>query len=334
MRNGEYRSHSGNFELRVLCRQRQGYQLEQLEKMGAKIWEVNYTDEHKMREVMRNVCHVLMVPESSRDTLKEAETLMCAAKHESVDHFSMVSVLAVDRVQSGDINDQHSNEFRTILHFHKIEEKLKKEFHGEKHCIMRIPMLNQFFYFLAPKIEGENIVPLPVKKDKKWSSIDLNDIVEAIYCLAKKRSERSQQQQSGDAFHHKQVYNFTCSKVHNTEEIVKQMGEGLDQRDLHFKEISENDLKQWLHKLKDDKKFSQRPDDRNDFRKGRDGFASFPLGKFLHEDMIEILMEYWRLVNKGKLDMQTDDLEKVLERKPHTIKEYFEVNRQQFKRLK
>ncbi|KAI8990940.1 hypothetical protein BDF20DRAFT_811432 [Mycotypha africana] len=320
-----------NVELRVLCRQRQGYDLERLEKMGAKIMEVNYTDEKKMCEVMRDVCHVLMVPESSRDSLKEAETLMKAAKSQHVDHFAMISAIGVDRIHSGEISEQNAGEFRYLQELCKMEKKLKDEFHEEKHCIVRIPLLNQYFYFMAPKIESENVIPLPVKKDKKWSTVDLNDVVEAIYCLAKKKSEHSQQ---GGATHHKQTYNFTCLQVHNTEEIVKQIGEGLDRKDLRLKEISENEMKQWLQQMKQHKNFNQRPNERNDFRKGRDGFGSFPLGKFLHEEKIEMIMEYWRFVNGGKADIQSDDLEKVLNRKPHTLKEYFQVNREQFKRLK
>lgn len=210
---------------------------------------------------------------------------------------------------------------------------VKEQFSGEKHCIIRHPMFYQLFYYMAPQIESENSLPLPVEKNKKWSALDVNDVIEAVYCLARKHRERLAGGEVEERFK-KQVYEFTCSKPITGEEMAREIGEGLGVRNLKFREISESDMKKQLEHIKKDERFRERPDERGDFKKGRDGFWSFPINKFIHEYKIKTMMEFWRMANKGYLDMHSNDLRQILNREPHTLKQYFEVNRDQFKRFK
>ncbi|KAL7317806.1 hypothetical protein PS15m_004110 [Mucor circinelloides] len=332
MENREEGPEIAGHKLRLLCRSRSGYGLSRLEKMGAEVMEVNYKDEDKLRHCMKDVMCVMMIPEFSSDREKEAECLIKAAKHQHVEHMSMLSCIGVDRIHKSENNQQFS-EFRNLEQICHIEKMVKEEFSGEKHCIVRFPMLYQLFYYLAPQIEGENRLPLPVDKNKKFTSLDLNDVVEGVYRLAKKQRERFAGRQIEEQFK-KQIYEFTCPKPLNGEEMAREIGEGLDRHDMKFQHISESDMKKQLEHIKKDERFKERPDQRGDFKKGRDGFWSFPINKFIHQCKIETMMEWWRLANKGQLDMHTDDLRHILDREPHSLKKYFEENRDQFKRFK
>ncbi|KAL0140411.1 hypothetical protein V8B55DRAFT_1384535 [Mucor lusitanicus] len=319
-------------KLRILCRSRSGFGLSRLEKMGAEIMEVNYKDEDKMHHCMKDVMCVTMIPEFSSDREKEAECLIKAAKNQHVEHVSMMSWIGVDRIHKGDASQQGS-EFRNLEQICRIEKMVKEEFSGEKHCIVRFPMLYQLFYYLAPQLEGDNCLCLPVEKNKKFTSLDLNDVVEGVYRLAKKQRERFAGRQIELQFK-KQVYEFTCPKALNGEEMAREIGEGLGRHDLKFQHVSENDMKKQLEHIKKDGRFKERPDQRGDFKKGRDGFWAFPINKYIHESKINTMMEWWHLANKGELDMHSDELRHILDREPHSLKKYFEENRDQFKRFK
>lgn len=79
-------------KMRVLCRRRSGYGLSKLEEMGAEIQEVNYEDEHKLREVLKDVRYMTFVPEHTSNRVKEAKNLLHAASHQGVEHVGMLSM--------------------------------------------------------------------------------------------------------------------------------------------------------------------------------------------------------------------------------------------------
>lgn len=89
-RNEDFANTFGK-KLRILCRHREGMDLHRLEKMGAEIFQVDYKDEEKVCEAMKHVRNVLLIPENSRDRLKEAGCLMKAAKHQGVEHMALMS---------------------------------------------------------------------------------------------------------------------------------------------------------------------------------------------------------------------------------------------------
>lgn len=91
IQNREEEPEIAGHKLRLLCRNRSGYGLSRLEKMGGEILEINYKDEDKLRHAMKDVRCVLLIPEYSSDREKEAECLMKAAKHQHVEHMAMMS---------------------------------------------------------------------------------------------------------------------------------------------------------------------------------------------------------------------------------------------------
>lgn len=92
IRNNEDPEAQGMRKLRILCRESRGLGLKRLEEMGAEIQEVNYKEEKKLGEALRNVHSVILIPENSSDRLKEAENLIKAAKQQEVEHFGLMSM--------------------------------------------------------------------------------------------------------------------------------------------------------------------------------------------------------------------------------------------------
>lgn len=207
---------------------------------------------------------------------------------------------------------------------------VKEHFSGNKHCIVRSQLFNQFFYFLAPAIENENVLTLPVKKNQKWGTVNLVDVVEGIFCMAKKHHQEGRNSTG------KNIYEFTASHSLSGEEMAREIGEGLGRQDqMKYKQVNSDEFMKCLEKMKQDKRFKERPHDaKGDFRQGRDGWWSLPMGQFLNHPAMELIMEYFCLANKGQLDHHTDDLKKVLGRNPHSLKDYFKINRECFKKFK
>ncbi|KAI9364307.1 hypothetical protein BD770DRAFT_314526 [Pilaira anomala] len=333
MKSGEESNIESGHKIRILCRDTHGLELKRLEEMGAELCKVNYKEEKELREALKNVRNVILIPENSSDRLKEAECLMKVAKHQEIEHLALMSIVGVDRIQKSE--DVNSNEFRNLKEYHQIEKMVKECFGGNKHCIIRHQIFNQLYYFMAPQLENDNQFFLPVKKDSKWGSVNMIDVVEACYRLAKKAKEQQRSNTpDADPFYHKNVYEFTMERSMTSEQMAREIGEGLGREQVEFKQISEQDFKKYLEQMKQDKRFKERPDMKGDPKQGRDGWWSIPIGKFLNEQNIETMLEFWRMACKGQQDIHSDDLHKVLERQPHNLKQYFKTNRDQFKHFK
>ncbi|CAO3664872.1 unnamed protein product [Rhizopus stolonifer] len=310
--------------IRVFCRDRSGYGLTHLEEMGAEIVEVDYEDQEKLRHHLKNVRSVALIPENSQKRFKEAENLIKISRDEKVEFLCMHSMIGVDAVE----NDQ---EFQNLQEYLKIEKKVKENFE-DNHTVVRHTKFNQLFYFMAPLIEGENKVALPVKEDSKWGTVDINDVINACYLLVRKKHESHE---SNNAERMKKLYQFTPEQNKTTKEIVNEIGKGLGRENLKYSKISENELKQHLQRMRDDKRFKNRPQSQQQGEKwNHDGPWTFPLGKYLNDRAIDTVMECWRLADKGKADIKTDDLKKILNRSPRNLEEYFKKNRDQFKQFK
>lgn len=217
----------------------------------------------------------------------------------------------------------------------------------EKSSIVRIALPTQFFYFLAPTLVERNVLRLPIKKDKKWSTVDLNDTVDAIVKLSNQNQQGSPQGLAsalGNLFvggHlNKQVYQFTPRKWITVEEMTGEIGEGLQQDSIKYKEVSNQDFTQFLQELRDDNRFKERPDENmpNDPTPaggdGHDRPFTFPLGRYLNDPYIQTMIEVVDLVNQGHYEDTTDDLKQILGREPQDIKSFFKNNRRQFKDLR
>ncbi|ORZ18097.1 hypothetical protein BCR42DRAFT_490737 [Absidia repens] len=339
------RKHRGGNEnqcnFRLLCRNKEG--LDQLAHLGGDIRQVDYNREDQLREELKNAKVVIFVPEHDNQRVQQGENIIKAAKNENVNHLCMISILGVDKT-SNDHQFYHLDQYR------QLEQKVQEIMGGqEKSSIVRVGMLSQMFYCMAPSIEGHGTLRLPIKKDKKWSTVDLNEVVEAITKLAHENRQGNQgfaetlnNLVSGSGHQQKQLYQFTAHRNVSMEEMVQQISQGLGRKDIKYEQADREDIKRMLHELREDKRFKERPrPSQNDNNGGgtgsngrQDSPSTFPLGRYLTDAFIDTILEFWELVNQGRMDIVTDDLKQILGRNPSDITSFFKNNRDQFRDLR
>lgn len=217
---------------------------------------------------------------------------------------------------------------------YQLEQKVKEQFR-ENHCVVRTPMFNQVFYYLWPEIENKNALALPVKEDCRWGAVNVRDVVEAVWKLAKEH-QKDRGAFCGLLGSKKQLYEFTPQRNRNGKEIAREISEGME-RKVEYRQIERHQLEQYLRGIRDDRRFRERPEEENRSNRGsveRDRPYSFPLGRFLNDQCINLFLEFWEMANRNQVDKVSNDLEEILGRKPIELRKYFESNRDQFRRLR
>lgn len=223
-----------------------------------------------------------------------------------------------------------------LREYHQIEEHVQREFQN-KSCIVRYPIFDQFYYYLTPMVEDRNKMMLPVERNRKWSSVNIRDVVDAVYRLSREHGKRNNQEFGRLGEKHR--WEFTPSQARSGEEIARGMSRALDKEQVQYEKISEQELRQYLEGIRQDKRFKHRPqqehrpNDPNE-QSRKDQPEDFPLGDYLHKEVIQLIMEFWEMANRGDADKTTRDLEEALGRKPQDLHEYFQNNRDQFQRLR
>lgn len=221
-----------------------------------------------------------------------------------------------------------SNSFKNLHEFHKLEKKVSDHFDDDSYCIIRTALFNQFFFYFGPMIDDENEIRLPVDKKSRWGTIDLSDLAEAVYLLSEPTDKCHEQQQEKN----QTLFRLTPRENYTAQDLVEYASEGLEQENMTYKKIDSEKMYNYLHRIHQDNRFRERPvvflfDQ-------QDPASTFPLGKYLNDNFIQTLIEYWELANHDGLDITSKDLESILGRHPCHLKKFFEMNRDQFRRLR
>ncbi|KAI8332098.1 hypothetical protein BC941DRAFT_403012 [Chlamydoabsidia padenii] len=340
--NKEKNNRGGNenqCSFRLLCRNMEG--LDPLVQLGGEIHQVDYNQGDRVRELFKNVHAAIFIPEHDHQRVEQGENVIKAAKSEKVNFMAMISCLGVERVEERNSGGQ---QYIHLKQYRQLEERLKEAMGGDKErlSIIRLSVPTQFFYFMAPSLEDRNVLPLSISKDRKWSTVDLNDVVDAMVKLSDENQGSTQGLTSalGNLLfggHQKQeVYRFTPRQWLNMEDLTQQISQGLQMENIKYEKTDSHQLKAMLQELRNDQRFKQRPGQHQSTSGGhrQDTPFTFPLGRYLNDSYIETLIEVWDLVNEGKFDKTTDDLKQILGREPMDVQSFFKNNRQRFQDLR
>ncbi|KAI9494625.1 hypothetical protein BDB00DRAFT_761592, partial [Zychaea mexicana] len=210
----------------------------------------------------------------------------------------------------------------------------------DSYAIVRSALFNQVFYYLTPMIEDRNSLQLPVNQDRKWSSVDARDVADAVYRLSRQNGQR-EGVFFGSLGNEQRLYQFTGNQARNGQEIAREYSEALGNRNVEYRQIQQQELENYLNGIRDDPRFRSRPKEHgaeqgnnDDQKQRRDRPHSFPLGRFLNNEYIRLIAEYFALADRGKLEFNTPDLQQALGRQPQELREYFKNNRDNFNRLR
>ncbi|KAI7851809.1 hypothetical protein BDC45DRAFT_515098 [Circinella umbellata] len=315
----EGRKELQNMQIRCLCRNKE--KLDDIERLGGELMQVNYQDQNQLRQAMKEVRCVFLLPEHSFQRVQEAENVIKAAKHQSVEHMAMKSWIGVEHVKQ-----QDSQQFKNLHEYLKIEELVKQEFSGSKHCITRIPLLNQLFYLMTPMAEKEQALCMPIKQESKWGSIDLRDMIDGMFNLIREQVGKQ------SFVSQKQLYRLTPSQNWKGEQIARGMAIALDKspEQFKYKHISNQEWQHYMRERKDDQRFKDRPHG----EQGTEKPYTMPISMYFHNEIIQELMEWCELASQDRVDVTTKDLKEILQREPRNVEEYFKSNRDQFRRFR
>jgi hypothetical protein len=200
-------------------------------------------------------------------------------------------------------------------------------------------------------MEDQNKIKLTTSEKRKWNTIDLADLVDATYNLStedyddvKKFEFRNLVDKYVSNLKKKNKILFEFSARHNitAEYLLEAARGGLGCKEMTYEKVDSNELQNYLYSIHHDNRFRHRPhqdtkdlsDHLTNTALGGDRPYTFPLGQFLNEQVIKMLIEFWELVEAGHADKITEHLAKALGRDPITIKDFFKDNKDQFKRLK
>lgn len=227
------------------------------------------------------------------------------------------------------VKNEPEEKWPNIHQYRKLEETAIEQFESDRVCIMRQSMYSQFFYLMTPYVESQNALRMPIEKSKRWGCIDLRDMTDAIFMLATKKFGK-QQPKSGVATT-LNLYRWTPLKTMNGQEIANAMAESLGKPELEYEEIPAHELRSYLEQIRQDSRFKERPRKEHG---GTDKPYTFPLGKYIHDEEIDMILEAFELANRGMADITTHDLRKALQREPQDLGQFFASNKEQFRRLR
>ncbi|OBZ81815.1 hypothetical protein A0J61_10136 [Choanephora cucurbitarum] len=317
-------------EFRLVCKDKQG--LEDLVRLGGKVIQVQrYDDIDAIREIMQGVYYVMFIPDSDKHSAETGKVVIQAAKQQNVEYLAMFSYLGVESLQQ-----KETNSFPYLTQYHQLEQQVEQSFGRENYCIFRAPLWHQTFYYFGPMIDDRQAIMLPVAKDKKWQTIDLGDLVDAVYNLSAGEDKSSmcfsQLLVSNLRKENQTVFELTLPDNFTSSELAASAGQGLQRHSLKFEQTKAEDVVQYLERIHRDNRFKERPTvvPSSD----RDHPSTFPLGQYLHKGVIKTLIEWWQLIDEGYSIKPTDQLERAINKKPRSIRAFFEVNRDQFRRLR
>ncbi|KAI9275075.1 hypothetical protein EDC94DRAFT_592007 [Helicostylum pulchrum] len=189
---------------------------------------------------------------------------------------------------------------------------------------MQVPIFHQLFYYFGPMIDDKQQIALPTKEHKEWHSIDLGDLVSAVFNLSS--SDSSEKNQT--------LFRFTGRHTITAEQMVKYASKGLEREDMTYNKIDPEEMYNYLSRIHGDNRFRERPN--HSLFEGEDRSYLFPLGEYLNETCIHTLIEYWQLINTTEDTGRTsEDLDNALDgRESISLKQFFKDNKGQFQRLR
>lgn len=207
-------------------------------------------------------------------------------------------------------------------------------------------MWNQFFYYFGPMMEDENKICLTVHhKKSKWGSIDLADMVDAVYNLSDSENKQNfnnlgQLYISNLKKNNRNLFEFTPRHNFSAEQLVDNASKGLERKNMTYERIDSDRMFNYLRRIQNDNRFRgrlyQQPNAIIEANNESDADRpyTFPLGRYLNDNHIETLIEYLHLIDQGKTDKTSDDLIDALGRDPQDLFQFFKRNRDQFRRFR
>ncbi|KAI8139554.1 hypothetical protein BJV82DRAFT_246867 [Fennellomyces sp. T-0311] len=300
-----------HWRVRVLCQRLQG--MEDLIEAGVDVQQVNYEEQATLRQQMRHVRSVVILPIMSENRVPHTMNVINSASLEDVKRIQMVSLMGAEYAE-----DRNS----PIGQYHQLEEHLRNTFAYGRWCIFRPTFLHQANFLWNAMIQQRGIIGMPLPPDAKSTSIDLQDLCDAVatYILSPKKQDIDEEDVLSvpPPTAVKRIYELTGPCVYTNEDVAEQLNHALEgeEGEITYQEISEDEMREYLQSIPSHRPGAERP----------------PLHPNLSDALIDFLMDGFKLAKHFTFDKVTDDLRDLTGREPLDLAQFFIENRNEFRR--
>lgn len=189
---------------------------------------------------------------------------------------------------------EHANEeqYKHLHQLAEIEEMIKRG-GFQNMCITRIGFPQQLMFLLSHRIQDRGQLPLPTARGK-FAPVSLKDCAMATAKLLSNAGE------SGGG--NKHCYQFTGKRLVTGQKLVEHANRVLE-AEIDYQDVNMDEFRQIL---------KQEAEELNEFA-------------------LECIVEKMQLIKENKLAVRTDDLEKIMGRKPMDLETFFRENARDFK---
>ncbi|KAG0050100.1 hypothetical protein BGZ83_005093 [Gryganskiella cystojenkinii] len=356
----EFEKKRMNVEIVALARKTE--HLDRLRKLkNVKIEHIDYERKETLEKAFEKVCATILIPEMDDRRVEQAKHLLCAMKKQGVRACMMISVAGA--------NESPEN-LHAIHSFHEIEKEVQREC-DKCFLIMRKSILNQCFLLWSPVVQEKKEFPMTCERSCQMAPLDACDLVCAIERVVvdhfkkerddKDNSKDDDEEEELEIFgeHHNKTYTLTGPEKITPDQLCKDLSEVTGEK-IDFKHVSREDLKKYLESLKsraawdidaetcdellqvhsvteDAKALLQDAAEKAAEIAGRVEKEEGGRGSDHHryfapnESMIKLLLDELELVKEKKAGFVSHDLEKIIGRKGHPIKDFLRKEKDAFK---
>jgi len=342
-------------DVQIVAMARKTDKLDKLRKLkNVRIEQVDYERKDTLERAFKGVCATILIPEMDDRRVEQAKHVLYAMKKEGVRACMMISVAGANEA-----GNSPREGLRTIQQFHEIEKEVQREC-DKCFLIMRKSILNQSFLLWAPIVQERKELPMPCEPSCQLAPLDACDLVRAVEHIVVELCKKERDDpHEGFGEHRNRTYTLTGPESITPEHLSRELSE-VTGENIEFRHVSRQDLKKYLESLKHRYGWTDevdvegceeilKPLGNRSFFEGAAGMvteaaeSAARLAKGGNRDrddrprfapneaMIELLLDELELVKEKKAGFVSHDLEKIIGRRGHPIKEFFRKEKDAFK---
>ncbi|KAF9932703.1 hypothetical protein FBU30_007546 [Linnemannia zychae] len=328
-----------NIQLVVLTCKDATSDLDKLKKFkNVHIHKVNYSDEKSLEKVFSGVDCSILLPEMTEHRVKHSKNILCAMKKVKVKGCLMLSVEGTDEHL-----DHGFHEIKTFVEIEKMVEESVSCY-----SVLRRSILNQCFLLWSSIVREKGEFPMPCTAECPMVPVDACDIICAIETIMMDSCshsesnyydiEESDDQWTFGSIHKNKKFTLTGPFKITPKELVQILNDETGQN-TQLKQVTREELKKYFESLKDHEECSENLDVSSCHK-----MMDIPIneaddihGDSHHRHMVpnestlNLLLDELELVKKGKADLVTGDLEKIIKRDSKSVKDFLRKYKDDFR---
>ena len=316
----EFLKHKGRGEVRVGYMHKESPFIKKLEKMGAEMMQFDLESTQSIKKLFENMeCAIISPPIFGPNFHKAKLVVEMAKQAHSLKHVIMTSLMHAEKLKDWD----------RLNAVYEMEKEFKSSMSKwDVAYILRLTVPLEGFYFVRRIIQEKRELPWPTR-DQEVSLVSLCEVAKAMCCLFTKKkpgyldSDGESESEEDENVNPTSVVQSICDRIASITSV------GTDHHHRTF-------CMTGMEKVTGDalaEKCSRAIGSRIELKAmNSDEFAKClkDLGE-LPDEYIKTLKQVAEVISKGMWKEKSEDLHKLLGKKPMTVEKYFERNRNDFK---